>query len=67
VNLTNDLAGDWAPAWSPDGSLIAFQTNRDGNWEIYIMNADGSEPVNLTKNLFDDEMPYWKPLVKAID
>ena len=35
---------DFEPAWSPDGTKIAFASNRDGNHEIYVMNADGTEP-----------------------
>jgi Tol biopolymer transport system component len=41
--------------------LIAFQTNRDGNWEIYTMHADGSGLLNLTNTPADDELPYWRP------
>ena len=37
-------------SWSPDGKKIAFRSNRDGNYEIYVMNADGSEQTNLTNN-----------------
>lgn len=48
------------PAWSPDGSLLAFQTNRDGNWEIYIVRVDGSDARNFTQIPADDQMPYWK-------
>jgi uncharacterized protein YgiM (DUF1202 family) len=33
-----------APAWSPDGSQIAFLTDREGAWAIWVMNADGSNP-----------------------
>jgi len=35
---------------------IVFETNRDGNWELYVMNADGSNPVNITKTPDVDEM-----------
>jgi Tol biopolymer transport system component len=36
-----------APTWSPDGSQIAFLTDRDGQWEIWIMNADGTDQHSL--------------------
>jgi Tol biopolymer transport system component len=36
-----------APAWSPDGSQIAFLTDRDGQWEIWVMNADGTDQHSL--------------------
>jgi hypothetical protein len=41
-NLTHSAGDDWDPAWSPDGKFIAFITERDGDQEIYVMNADGS-------------------------
>lgn len=40
---------------------IVFETSRDGNAEIYSMNADGSEQVNLTNNPFSDVFPAWSP------
>lgn len=36
-----------APAWSPDGSRIVFITDRTGQWEFWVMNADGSNPQTL--------------------
>ena len=45
---------DSGPAWSPDGKKIVFTSNRDGNSEIYVMNADGSGQTNLTRNGADD-------------
>ena len=36
------------PFFSPDGSLIAFQSDRDGRLEVWLMNADGSQPRQLT-------------------
>ena len=39
--LTHSAGSDGAPAWSPDGKNIAFQSDRDGGIEIYTMKADG--------------------------
>lgn len=40
---------------------IAFQSNRDGSWDIYVMNADGSDPTRLTHNQALDKSPTWSP------
>jgi hypothetical protein len=42
--------GDWLPSRSPDGNKIAFDSGRDGNTEIYVMNADGTGQTGLTNN-----------------
>ena len=62
VRITNNAATDANPTWSPDGSKIAFYTNRDaGNYEIYSMNADGTNPTRLTNNVAFDYQPAWSP------
>ena len=59
VNLSNNLADDRFPAWSPDGTKIAFHTKRDGNWEIYVVDADGANPTNLSNHEDTDTGPGW--------
>src|SRR5262249_43196002 len=48
-------------AWSPNGKKITFVSRRDGNPEIYVMNADGTRPVRLTNNPAKDVFPAWSP------
>jgi Tol biopolymer transport system component len=62
VRLTSDAAEDAQAAWSPDGTKIAFVSTRNGNSEIYVMNAsDGQGLVNLTNNVATDWGPSWSP------
>jgi Tol biopolymer transport system component len=61
ARLTDDPAGDFHPAWSPDGTRIAFYSERDGNAEIYVMNADGSDVTRLTQDPANDFDPAWSP------
>jgi TolB protein len=52
---------NYLPIWSPDGSRIAFTTNRDGNPEIYVMNRDGSGLRRMTNHPAIDVSPTWSP------
>ncbi len=49
------------PSLSPDGRMIAFSSNRDGNREIYVMRADGSDQRRLTNHAAADGSPSWSP------
>jgi len=64
VNLTNDPADDWNPAWSPDGSQIAFTSIRDtgqGKLQyIFVMDADGQNVYQLTY-LSESDFADWSP------
>ena len=59
--LTSNPRNDIAPVWSPDGSQLVFFSNRTGNWDIWIMNADGSNQVQLTTDIDHDFQPHWSP------
>jgi dipeptidyl aminopeptidase/acylaminoacyl peptidase len=61
TNLSDNAASDDRPSWSPDGLRLAFASNRDGNYEIYVMDADGSNQTNLTSNATEDRYPAWSP------
>jgi Tol biopolymer transport system component len=55
-------AKDEYPKWSPDGEKIAFASTRSGNWDIYLINADGSNITRLTDDPENDIYPSWSPL-----
>lgn len=52
---------DIDPSWSPDGEQIAFSSNRDGDFEIFVMDRDGRNVKQLTHNDAMDKEPVWSP------
>ena len=52
---------NFLPAWSPDGTKLAFMSNRDGNPEIYIVNRDGTNLRRITNHPNADVTPTWSP------
>lgn len=64
VNLTNDPADDYDPVWSPDGTQIAFVSNRsngeEGGQHIFVMDADGSNLARISTQ-GDSQFPDWSP------
>jgi Tol biopolymer transport system component len=66
VQVTGGHGSDLAPAWSPDRRRIAFQSRRDGNWEIYVTSADGTDVRRLTDDDARDGEPAWSADGKRI-
>ena len=60
VRLTENTDADTAPDWSPDGSQIAFTSDRAGKPQIYVMAADGSSPTLISTGNYCDS-PAWSP------
>jgi TolB protein len=63
VRLTSDPGTDHTPAWSPDGSKIAFSRAEiyGAGAALYVMNADGSQQVALTSDRWYNSFPSWSP------
>jgi Tol biopolymer transport system component len=61
ARLTRDGASSESPTWSSDGSLIAYASNRSGNFEIYVQRAGGGEDINITKDAAQNIQPAFSP------
>jgi len=61
TQLTADPASDIMPAISPDGSKIAFASNRNGTWNLYLMSTAGGQAVQLSTQNVPELHPSWSP------
>ena len=66
IQITKSRGDDIQPTWSPDGRRIAFASKRDGNFNIFTMNTNGSGLRRLTRDRGDDLYPAWSPDGKQI-
>ena len=64
--LTDGLADDRLPRWSPDGTSIVFQTFRSGSWDLALINADGAGYRRLTDDPADEREPAWSADGKTV-
>lgn len=61
LRLTTHPAEDRSPSWSPDGTRLLFESDRDGDFEIYVIGRDGSGLRRLTDSPGGDRSPAWSP------
>jgi TolB protein len=66
VRLTRDGTNNSQPAWSPDGNLIAYTSNRRGFPRVFVMRADGSQLRSLTDDNRIELAPSFSPDGKAV-
>lgn len=66
AQLTSHAGADSLPTWSPDGTQIAFRSDKDSplggnNVEVYVVAVAGGKPVRLTDSEGFDGLPDWEP------
>lgn len=64
--ITDALYDARQPAWSPDGKWIAFQSNRDGHYRIWLIAPDGSKAHAISEQRFEAREPAWSPDGKSL-
>jgi TolB protein len=61
TNLTASESLEATPSWAPNGKQIAFARREDDQYDIFVMNADGTQATRLTDLLGDEVSPHWSP------
>lgn len=59
INLTDHPSQDKYGSWSPDGKKVLFESNRTGNFELYVLDLDTKKLTRLTNNEYDDKQGDW--------
>jgi tricorn protease len=66
TRITDNKAREVFPRFSPDGAMIAFSSNRAGNYDVYVVQSTGGKPRQLTFHSADDNVVGWSPDGKKI-
>jgi len=61
TQISQDPALDQDPAWSPDGTQIAFSSHRNGHWYLFVVDAHGGTARQLTSDTSEALAPAWSP------
>jgi TolB protein len=60
INLTNGSGHNFGPVWFPTGNWIEFESDRNGDYEIYLIKSDGTGLLQITRDLASDTYPAWR-------
>ncbi len=60
-NISRSMGDDLSPAWSPDGNKILYQSNRNGNWDIFMYDMVLDTTVQITYDTINEQNPGWYP------
>jgi TolB protein len=66
VQMTDDPGSDIMSAWSPDGTQIAFSSDRSGSYDIWVMSSNGENQRQLTSDPGIEADASWSPDARAI-
>ncbi|MBN1350865.1 PD40 domain-containing protein [candidate division KSB1 bacterium] len=61
ITLCDNTSDAYFPAWSPDGEEIAFNSDRSGNWDIWVLSLKNGTQRQLTDSDADEALPSWSP------
>ena len=61
IKLTEKNGINLCPVWSHDGEKIAFLSNRTGNFDVFVMNSNGTNQINLSDSPENNYCPSWSP------
>ena len=61
TKFSENTSSDFYPSWSPDGSKIVFTSDRDGTWQIFVMDPDWTNLTKISNNNSTDYSPFWSP------
>jgi TolB protein len=59
--LTSGPGDNQGAAWAPDGRHLAFQSNRGGRWQVFVMSIDGATTTQITQGAIEATSPTWSP------
>ncbi|MCB2208569.1 MAG: hypothetical protein KQH67_09780 [Bacteroidetes bacterium] len=65
-NISRDAGDDVSPAWSPDSKTLAYQSNRYGNWDIFLYDTEQDTIIRITSSEQNEQHPEWHPSGNAI-
>lgn len=66
LNISKNTGDDVSPAWSPDSKKLVYQSDRNGNCDIFMYNLDMDSTIQLTFSLQNEQHPVWHPNGRAI-